>query len=523
MLSVEFGNDVELGVLGLAKVSLPQGTEKKFAYAELGIELVLDFGADDLIVSAVLSDNSYLFAPSFKITGGFALCAWWGDQEAAGDFVVSLGGYNPGYTPPAYYPSLSRLGFSFAFSEALTLKGDVYFALTTSNIMAGGEFQFQFKAGPYAMWFTADADLILYWNPFYFDAHLAISAGASYNITLFGASTTIQIEATGTLDLWSPETGGKIEIDFWFMKLPISFGADQDTSAATPIDWAGFEDMIPDASDAPAPAEKVARPKPSAKMSAVATEESDPPAKAVLQINVTHGLLSTLPALTEGGPLQWVIRSSAFTFFTKSYFPSTSLEFTDGAIGTTVEIDSSSAELGIAPMAYDVSEAVQTITIEGPNDSTPMAAADWVVLGSKMGMPKAVFGQTDGSAPVATPECVEDCITGTSAVHHARHAALTGTGPFSLISALAYTPVGSTADDLPLDVAIAPSEPAPEPDPNSISDISDITGLQNSRDAIHAALAEMGVDAGQNGALSAMATNPGGVFSGAPMAGAVAS
>ena len=248
MVSVEFGNAFELGVIGLSIVSLPQNTDKKFAYAELGLELVLDVGADEFIAAASLSPNSFLIDSNFRLSGGFALDAWWGDDSGhSGDFVVTLGGYAAAYEPPDYYPEVDRLGFSFAFSNNLSMGGDLYFALTTSNIMAGGQIDVSASALGAALWFTGEADLILFWQPFYFDAHMAVTAGASYTISMFGVSTTMKLEAGGSFNLWSPETGGNIEIDFWFFHVPFSFGAEQSPDSSLPVDWEAFSTMLPPA------------------------------------------------------------------------------------------------------------------------------------------------------------------------------------------------------------------------------------------------------------------------------------
>ena len=69
-----------------------------------------DSGAPAPLGKAGVSPSSYLIHPDiFELAGDFALGAWYGGSESAGDFLFSIGGYHPYYKVPAYYPTLTSI------------------------------------------------------------------------------------------------------------------------------------------------------------------------------------------------------------------------------------------------------------------------------------------------------------------------------------------------------------------------------------------------------------------------------
>ena len=47
-------------------------------------------------MQAVLAKSSFLLDKACVLQGGFAFFVWYGPNPHAGDFVLTLGGYNPG-------------------------------------------------------------------------------------------------------------------------------------------------------------------------------------------------------------------------------------------------------------------------------------------------------------------------------------------------------------------------------------------------------------------------------------------
>jgi hypothetical protein len=138
LLSVAFGTKLEIGLLGLSAISVPPKAPVSLAYAELAIDVRILPNEGLIAVDAKLTQASYVLSKACQLTGGFAFYLWTAPNEFEGDFVVTLGGYHPNFKPPAHYPAVPRLGFNWVITSELNLKGEMYFALTPTCLMAGG-------------------------------------------------------------------------------------------------------------------------------------------------------------------------------------------------------------------------------------------------------------------------------------------------------------------------------------------------------------------------------------------------
>jgi hypothetical protein len=243
ILFVLFGSRTQIALLGVSRMRLPQGdTGRPFAYAELGLQVTLDLDDGFFAATAILSPNSYVLDPACKLTGGFAMFAWFGGQHG-GDFVLTLGGYHPAFVVPAHYPRVPRLGFSWQVNDNVTVSGQAYFAITPTCAMGGGMLQVQFHAGDLRAWFLARADFLLQWKPFFYSGLVAVSIGASYRLNLWFTTVTISVELGASLEIWGPPTGGRVEIDWYIISFSVSFGAPRPAPPA--MDWDRFDQLLP--------------------------------------------------------------------------------------------------------------------------------------------------------------------------------------------------------------------------------------------------------------------------------------
>lgn len=141
---LEFNPYVSLGIFAKAVAAIPAppsgapSSEGAFVYAEIGIVSSVDFQAGTMFVQAKLSPNSFILNPACHLTGGFALCQWFGTSPHAGDWVFTVGGYHPAYLPPPHYPSVDRLAISWNLGGGLSVTGQAYFAITPKVCMGGG-------------------------------------------------------------------------------------------------------------------------------------------------------------------------------------------------------------------------------------------------------------------------------------------------------------------------------------------------------------------------------------------------
>jgi hypothetical protein len=116
--------------------------------------------------------------------------------------VITLGGYHPAFKPPSHFPTVPRLAFNWAVSDDVSVQGDCYFALTTSCVMAGGGLQILFHDGDLQAWFTANADFLVSWRPFFYLADIDVSIGVSYKLDLLFCTKTITVSVSASINLW---------------------------------------------------------------------------------------------------------------------------------------------------------------------------------------------------------------------------------------------------------------------------------------------------------------------------------
>jgi uncharacterized protein DUF6603 len=229
LLVVEFGNQLEIALLGVSQISLPPPASptaavpaQKYAYAEMGLEVKLLPREGVFSATAILTSNSFVIDPACKLTGGFAFCIWFGNNPHAGDFVVTIGGYHPDFKPPSYYPTVPRLGFNWPVSGNVTISGEAYFALTSSAVMAGAGLQVLYSSGNLKAWFRAQMDALIEWAPFHYIIEISISVGASYRLHLLFVTVTLKIELGADLTLWGPKMGGKVHVNWSIISFSIS-------------------------------------------------------------------------------------------------------------------------------------------------------------------------------------------------------------------------------------------------------------------------------------------------------------
>jgi hypothetical protein len=259
LLSVSFGTETVISILGLSRITVPAKAPPKtpiIASAELALMVSFRPESGVLMAEARLTPNSYVFTKDCKLTGGFAFYAWFKDlgiaipgkdpndagsriRIAAGDFVITLGGYHSRFQKPAHYPLVPRLGLAWKVSENLRIAGEVYFALTPSCLMLGGRLSALYQQGGIRAWFDAYADFLIAWQPLHYDAAIGVRIGVAYVGALVGISINFGIELSADVHLWGPPLAGKAEIQCTFISFTVYFGQ-HDKPHAEALKWTDF-------------------------------------------------------------------------------------------------------------------------------------------------------------------------------------------------------------------------------------------------------------------------------------------
>ena len=372
VVSVGFGVDVQIGVVGTGSITLPSGEPEPVAYIELDVVASYTPSTGFLSIIGKLSPASYIFGGFVKLTGGFALCAWFKDTTdggSAGDFVVTVGGYHPAFDKPKSYPVVPRLGIAFSLGP-IKVTGQAYVALTPGAFMAGIALVATFEAGPVSAWFTAGLDFLIAWAPFSYLAHAWVAIGCKVDLGLF----SIRLQIGADLQIWGPPFGGRAIVDLDVVSFTIAFGAP--ATAPAPVGWeslaAGF---LPPPVPAPPrvvarlAAERALRPAQSAEAQGADGQAQgmladEPTVSGVVSASVTQGLISTT---TPG--LDWIVDGNHFRIAVRTTVPANHPRLGTGETGAGA---TSTAELPniVADYTREVVAALRAAPADDPARDT---------------------------------------------------------------------------------------------------------------------------------------------------------
>ena len=224
VLYVALDSGVEVGLLGVARMALPTD-DAAIVSVELALKARFSSAEGLFSVQAQLTDNSWLISKDCRLTGGFAFFVWFRESQ----FLLTLGGYHPSFVPKPEYPVVPRIGFEWTFLGVVHLKGESYFALTTTAIMAGVRVEATYGPDWIQVWFAAYADILVMRDPFHYVVDVGISVGARLRIRVcFFACATIEISVSvgASLHLEGPPFHGTVTADLGVTSVTVPFGDD---------------------------------------------------------------------------------------------------------------------------------------------------------------------------------------------------------------------------------------------------------------------------------------------------------
>jgi hypothetical protein len=249
LLTVAFGHQPEVHVLGKATYAYPPGSgEAGKALTRVDVVVKASYLPEEgtLEVKALIADGSYLYTPDCHLTGGLAFKTWF-KGPYQDEFIFTLGGYHPKFKVPSYYPQVPRLAFNWHYSDELTVKGGMYFAMTGHVLMAGGNLDATWDSGALSAWLKINADFLVRYKPFHYNAEMSIDVGAQVTIHFFGTHH-LSVHLGANLSIWGPDFAGTASFDIWIASFSISFGDGAETPAS--IDWTTFKDAFLPADEA---------------------------------------------------------------------------------------------------------------------------------------------------------------------------------------------------------------------------------------------------------------------------------
>jgi len=177
---MELPDPVRIALLGSLHLALP---DSDAALIRIQIDIVgtLDFGTDQLAIDGTLYDSYILL---FQLSGDMALRLNWGDNP---DFAVSMGGFFPGYQPPAGFPALRRMTVSIGDGDIVQLSATSYLAVTTNSFQFGAAVQLYASAAGFTVQGHIGFDALFMFDPFGFDVDFSAGVDVQYQgVTLLG-------------------------------------------------------------------------------------------------------------------------------------------------------------------------------------------------------------------------------------------------------------------------------------------------------------------------------------------------
>ncbi len=350
LLSVAFGNRLQISLLGLGTYKSPALAEKPVISVELALAATVAPDAGELSVRAQLTSNSYLFDPSCRLTGGFAFCLWFGPSPHAGDFVLTLGGYNPNFKAPDHYPVVPLVGINWRVSDVLVIKGGAYFALTPRAIMAGGSLEAAWRSGPLSASFKLWADFLIHWKPFYYDIRLGVSFRVEASVKIL-IRITLRVSIGAQLHIWGPDFRYRAYIDLTIISFTIG-DPEVDTKPGS-IGWDAFKEsfLTPGAEASRRALATPGRRRPAGGRGRAAAPKAGP-AETVVNLLVREGVLQsldephTLRGVPNGAvPPRYLVDPQRFELASQSQIPARSLE-----VNGRNEAGDWRTDFGIGPM-----------------------------------------------------------------------------------------------------------------------------------------------------------------------------
>jgi hypothetical protein len=233
IISVAIGVIIEIpgniAIVGVIKVVLP-ADDAAILVLQVNFAGAIEFDRQRLFFFASMFDSRVLF---MTLEGEMGLLVGWG---ADANFVLSVGGFHPQFSPPPLpFPSPRRVSIDILSTATSRIRVEGYFAVTSNTAQFGARAELRLGFDSFGLEGHIAFDALFRFSPFSF----IIAISASISLKAFGVglfSVRLQFSLEGPTP-WRAHGSGSISLLFFEISadFDITWGEARDTSLP-PID-----------------------------------------------------------------------------------------------------------------------------------------------------------------------------------------------------------------------------------------------------------------------------------------------
>ncbi|MFY9579844.1 MAG: DUF6603 domain-containing protein [Gaiellaceae bacterium] len=205
-----FPSPALLAILGRFQLIVP---DPDFGIVDIKADFLglISFEEPSVSFDASLVDSKLA---AFALTGDMAMRA---NSEG---FILSIGGFNPHFTPPQSVPKLRRLAIDISANPITKIRAEAYVAVTSNTFQVGVHASLDIDAGPASIHGWLDFDALVQWEPkFHFSIHIDIGLELRWEgQSIAGVDVDLLLEGPGP---WHAK--GRASLHFLFFTVHAGF------------------------------------------------------------------------------------------------------------------------------------------------------------------------------------------------------------------------------------------------------------------------------------------------------------
>ncbi len=342
LLAGNFGQKLQFEVLGQSQISLPPNSVERLAFAQADILAHYSPSKNEVEVTGILTNNSFIFSNVCHVQGGFLYIL-----KNSGNFILSFGGYGPHlHYQSLGYPSVPQLKFFWNIDPLTQIKGTAYCAITPAVMLAGGMMRATWHCGIFSAWFHVGVDLFMNWRPFYYEATFQMALGVSFDWKVLFVHIHFSFQIGAQLHIQGPPFNGNARINLSIVSFDIHFGPS--VNRPLPLSWKDFRAILP------------------------GKQAEDLSQSSLLSVRVTRGLIKDLSQENSNADSPfWVVNGTDFSFDIESVIP-----FTQNAKSSSISLLPKNGTIGIRPMNISNTQSTISISIHDEDQQLHKAYSD---------------------------------------------------------------------------------------------------------------------------------------------------